>query len=436
MRNKIIFVSFFLSSLAFGLEPSGYLRLEKRFPVFVDTLYFLDFYNELFFEIEESGGDNFSFKASIDARFYTFPDIGSLQELQEPEKNPPLDIFLWEAYIDIRRFPFNNIDLRIGKQRVSWGTADGLNPTDNINPDDFSDLLDFTKKMPTETFLATFYIKDFSLSAVWSPAVYPALLPKDISLFSFSEIIEDIYVSHIEDHLILPARNIKNGQMGIRLKGKLFTYDVSLSNFYGYEHFPFPTQITIYPDTLNPLNSKAEIFLELPKIPAIGADFAGDIGDFGVWGEAGIFFPEKILTKIISPLGKDSVEILSEEPYLKWTLGFDTFFWDGAYLNFQFAYGFPTEIGRDNLGNYFTGVFEKPFLSDRLNLRVYGVLEIRDFDRFKETSGNLVSTELSYLLNDNLEITLGILSLNGEKESLFGQWKEWDLGFVRIKASF
>ncbi len=71
-----------------------------------------------------------------------------------------------------------------------------------------------------------------------------------------------------------------------------------------------------------------------------------------------------------------------------------------------------------------------------MNLRFYGVLEVRDFDRFKETSGNLISTELSYLLNDNLEITLGVLSLNGEKESLFGQWKDWDLGFIRIKASF
>ena len=33
------------------------------------------------------------------------------------------------------------LDLRIGKQVISWGTADGFSPTDNLNPRDYLDLL-------------------------------------------------------------------------------------------------------------------------------------------------------------------------------------------------------------------------------------------------------------------------------------------------------
>ncbi len=44
-----------------------------------------------------------------------------------------------EAYLD---FYSDQIDLRIGKQKISWGKADGLNPTDVFGAFDYADLLD------------------------------------------------------------------------------------------------------------------------------------------------------------------------------------------------------------------------------------------------------------------------------------------------------
>lgn len=43
-----------------------------------------------------------------------------------------------EAYID---FYSDQIDLRIGKQKISWGKSDGLNPTDVFGAFDYADLL-------------------------------------------------------------------------------------------------------------------------------------------------------------------------------------------------------------------------------------------------------------------------------------------------------
>jgi len=41
----------------------------------------------------------------------------------------------------------STLDIRIGRQRIAWGTADKLNPTDNLNPDDLEDIFDFGKHL-------------------------------------------------------------------------------------------------------------------------------------------------------------------------------------------------------------------------------------------------------------------------------------------------
>ncbi len=38
---------------------------------------------------------------------------------------------------------FARADLHLGKQIIAWGRADGINPTDNVSPCDFTLLLPF-----------------------------------------------------------------------------------------------------------------------------------------------------------------------------------------------------------------------------------------------------------------------------------------------------
>src|SRR5258706_7925967 len=47
---------------------------------------------------------------------------------------------LLEGYATVH---FEKADLRVGKQIVPWGRADGINPTDNLTPRDFVVLLPF-----------------------------------------------------------------------------------------------------------------------------------------------------------------------------------------------------------------------------------------------------------------------------------------------------
>ena len=100
--------------------------------------------------------DYFSSSRTLDDR-KDFPG-GTLQAKIQPEWNGSLrgklegrinqpklgtgtaDSTLLESYLALRT---ETTEWRLGKQLVAWGRADGINPTDNLTPRDFTVLLPF-----------------------------------------------------------------------------------------------------------------------------------------------------------------------------------------------------------------------------------------------------------------------------------------------------
>ena len=77
-----------------------------------------------------------------------------------------------EVYVDVR---LGRLDARIGRQIVSWGRADGINPTDNLTPRDFTILVpdDADRRLGTAGIRATWYQGSLALSALWLPEFRP-----------------------------------------------------------------------------------------------------------------------------------------------------------------------------------------------------------------------------------------------------------------------
>ena len=76
--------------------------------------------NTLNLNVEQSK-DKIAFKAN--PYIYQYP-------------NQEMEIGLREAYLDIY---FNSVDVRIGKQQIIWGKADGVFITDIVSPKDLSE---------------------------------------------------------------------------------------------------------------------------------------------------------------------------------------------------------------------------------------------------------------------------------------------------------
>ena len=409
------------------LRFSGFLQLDKRFNVSGDSIATLDFYNRFRLEMAVGLNEQLYMFSSLDFRFYDLPRASTLAGLENLDQVFPTDLSLWEAYVDIFGFLTPDLDIRAGKQRIAWGTADRLNPTDNLNPDDFSDLVNFTEKIPTWAIKANYYLGDFTLTGVWLPALTPMLLPRSGATLFLSD-----PAAAFQDSLLLPGQELKNSMLAFKLSSRLGIWDYSVSYFYGYDDIPILRGVNV---ALSPENSTT-LELGFPKMQVIGLDFAAELGGIGVWGEGAVFFPEEVVSQArIGDVVYPTVE-LDGKPYFKFTVGGDYTFPGGIYVNAQWMHGFFTERGASELHDYFFLQTEKKLFRDKVKLLLAGGGEVADWSRIGETFGYGVFPEIAYLAIDNLELALGTFIVGGKPATLFGAWKETSQTYLRFKVNF
>ncbi len=144
-------------------------------------------------------------------RSFGFPEVRTSTDLmrQEKDKVSPWSLSFREAYVDLYGFLTPNLDIRIGLQRITWGTGDKLNPTDNLNPDDLEDIWDFGRHLGSHAVKASYYLGDYTLTAVFIPIFTPATLPIEEWAGAFSTPVElppGLSLRNLSDRVITPEK--------------------------------------------------------------------------------------------------------------------------------------------------------------------------------------------------------------------------------------
>ncbi len=353
--------------------------------------------NRLDLRLEKRVGSKTKFYSEIWLRNLGLPQISTPNDLFNKNIISPYNTDIREAYVQISDFLVSNLDVKLGKQRIAWGTADKLNPTDNINPYDLEDILDFGRHNGSIALNAQYYFNsDFSLQAVYSPYFQPANLP--VGMFSEilngnEELPSGLTLAQQNISLQMPAANLKDDAVAaVKLKGFAAGFDFSLSYVYTYDGLPMVKNTVITPLDLQG-NVKLDVDMNYFRQHIFGADWAGSIGNFGVWAEAAAFLPEDEVhsTTDVSalypqspvPVIKDSL-ILEQKPYVKFVAGTDYTFGDGTYVNLQYLHGFLNERGNDNLNDYFLLRTEHKFFDDKLVvLPLSGAFVVSDWNDIK-----------------------------------------------------
>ena len=370
-----------------------------------------------------------------------------------PFETPANRLQLREAYLDLNGLLHSSIDIRIGRQRIAWGSADRLNPSDNLNPQEFEDFWDFGRHTPTNSLLAKWYVWGFTLEGVVTPWFEPSQLPdaswnaaflpqmptrRRFSMSGGFSVDVALQPLALEWHTVRPSGHLSDATYGVRLQRNVGNY--TLSAGWVRQHSPIPVlsglelegTLGALPTPLNPgvqMDTKVIATLSYPIRQVVSADFAGALGNVGIWGEGALFIPSEVVVRptatVRSPLGTltptlPDTTVLSASPYAKYTFGLDYTFPVNLYMNVQYAHGFAHEAGSDNLTDWLAWVLEWKSPAERWKVALLnGTVQVKDFNQLKASSTIFWLPEVAWLPIDGLEVKVGAHAIFAGVDSPF-----------------
>lgn len=201
-------------------------------------------------------------------------------------------LVLDEGYLQLRA---SELELRAGKIVYAWGSADGFNPTDNLNPRDYTDPLRAEKMGAVSTHLG-WQRGDLGVDLVILPAFQPSRLPSPESRFTPdlpatapnpffpgagpAELTLDYDLEERE----LPSVGFRNLQEAVRFTWKLPGSQLNATYQHLVSDLPaFEVQLGL-PD-LSAGRLPVRVVQRFYRQELWGLDFQTAVGEYGLRGE-------------------------------------------------------------------------------------------------------------------------------------------------------
>jgi len=327
-----------------------------------------------------------------------------------------------EAFVDIY---FERFDLRLGKQIINWGKADVFNPTDNLTPTDYSNLLD-DDEIGVLAANLNYYWNEWNLQLVAIPLFAPSRLPPRDTRFSLFPSDSPIVIEDPE----LPPNAIDNAQAGVRLMSTFRGWDFSVSYYDGINDIPSP-ELRFQQVIIPPLPIPVDVPYIVPvynRFRSFGADFATVFDRWGLHGEAAQF--------IFDGDRQDS--------YLQYVIGVDykksdVLFDHDLFIILEYVgaevteEGEALETGMPPLDRVITSGFATNI---NYEFTEFTRLEVRGAIDFHQGDDYYVQPQLVHAVNDNLAVILGFDILGGPRETFFGHFKDNDRVYGKLIYTF
>lgn len=336
-------------------------------------------------------------------------DIERLSDLSDRERTDPYWLETHALYIDAPEIFGEGLDLRVGFQKVMWGVGDQFNPTNNLNSEDLENPLLFGEQQANfmvkfdwnELFGED---NEFTFTAAVVPVFKPAQLPTSSYLglaqtdrlpfvdATWSRVIASqqaladglgFPVSVRDVSPEMPETSLENVQAAVAAQLAIGDHDLALSYYVGRHDLPVAVRQTTVEGSeslCDPADEadcvkllETDIELRYPRMQVIGLNATGELDLFGWLSdsvhplgyrlEAGLFFPERQRIRLyndfsslpfpngeydysmVEGAGGQAPEVLTDEPFMKWTLGLDYSLGEHVYLNVQWVHGLVDEFG-------------------------------------------------------------------------------------------
>jgi hypothetical protein len=350
---------------------------------------------------------------------------------------------LGEAWVDWSAGAFT---VRLGRQLLSWGVADGLILTDVVCPQNLTAYagLDFAgSRIAVDGLRLRYSFLAFMAEAVWLPVFTPAKLPGDpenplYGIFYSGLSPVDLGGQSLPVSVSKPAlpRTPADGEYGLRLSWYTPAMDFSFSGFYGWNDIPSMSKKL----TALPGGQAAEIELSpvYGRTITVGADAGIPLGDLllrleTAWTGGGFYdrglSAEESAALLLSGQADDPIT----RHNLKALAGID---WNpqGWTLSVQYYEDLLPEArgggtGRPWRKNGLSLRIAKGLFRETLSLSAWCYLDLGDFD----TSSGAAA---DYALTDFLSLSLGTDLFTGgiDNRGTYAAYR--DLNGIWVKGIF
>jgi len=365
--------------------------------------------------------------------------MNSVFDLEYSSKDNSVSPGLRESFID---YTHSFGDLYLGKQIITWGSADANNPTDNINPYDYYYLMNEGVDRRIGNLMAReeIYIKDFTLTLVLTPFFTPARLPDedDFPIFKRPQSISmqtpmlgtvDVPLG---DETSTPRAELHNSEVGIRGRLALSQIEIAASYFEGFDRQPSP--VFGFP----PMQTPYFDYWTYYRTKVIGLELIGLYSNFALRTEGAYFLTED----------REGEEPFIRNPYFQYVAQLD---WNGpeqTMVILQYMGMRSTKIdddaeqeAEDNLpvgmGTIFCslarsgimGIVKKDIgdAPHRLEMRA-----LYDMDK----KGYMIGGSFSFSPVDAFYVKLGVNYFDGDEESAFNTMNSFSHVLLQGKYSF
>jgi len=335
-----------------------------------------------------------------------------------PGKDPKID--LRQSYMDIY---LDSADIRIGKQQIVWGKADGVSITDVISPKDLGEFLlpDFEEiRIGIQALKVDYYMGDNTLEFVWVPTFTPNKIPDENSIWYVQPVFPTTNIHYFKEDV--PA-NLANSEAF--LKYSAITSAIDYEIMVGYMWDDDPTMHVN--QTIDPTSELSLTVTQKHHLLRLGGgSFSTTIAGYVVRGEAAYY-----TGKYFRSADPALIDAVVEKDYIHFLLGMDFSVWDikmSLQMVEQKIQDYDEQIVNDENEDTVTFLISKDFLRETLRLELFSYIDINN-------NGSLVRPKMSYDLIDGFQILAGFDIFNGE-DGKFGQYDDNDMIYSKIKYSF
>ncbi len=365
--------------------------------------------------------------------------------------------WLRECYLD---FYSETLDVRIGKQQVVWGTADGVKILDIINPIDYREFnLELTRALDADVKIPLWMTKieyaptvNGTLQLLIIPDYQsnffaPAGNPYSVRAYDVGEEKLDVLRNMGADVVIKkkkPGRSLDKTKIALRWLDVVKGFEYTLNYYHGYSYSQSRYFLGIEPFGIPFLPGAVAYFEDrYPQTETVGCSFSkaitkGLLRGYNFRGEFAW------VHNSTSGYGtKDNQVGVAKVDQYNYVLGIDKYYWTNWLFSFQFiqfclereteeGYKFimgPTSNTIDQIETILSLKIATDFLHERVKpgvLTQWGANH-NDWE---------VSPRVEFEMRDYLILTWGMNVFWGHSDTLFGEYKNRDTMYLEVKLGF